>query len=175
VSRLSIRMLIVAVVVLAGIYACAAVAYAQTTRTYTLTQTTSVSFTNTFTNTITSQTVIYTTTTETQNSTLAGTATIIQPSLTTLTSTYTVLTSGILTETVSAILTQVPTEATQLLGNIWGESLAAALFLAAVASLVAPKLHSRRPKGLVCRSCGTRNPPFAMSFCVKCGQPLHEK
>jgi ribosomal protein L40E len=169
------RLLVMGIVILAIIYASSSVASAQTTRTNTLTQVTNISLTSTLLGTITSPVVVYTTTTQTMNSTIEGTQTVMQPSLMTVTSTYTTVISGTLTETVSAILTQVSTETTQLLGNIWGESLTLIVFVAAIASYLAPKLHSRRPRGKVCSKCGNRNPPFARDFCVQCGQPLNNK
>ena len=169
------RLLVVGVVILAAIYASSSVASAQTTHTNTFTQVTNISLTSTLLSNVTSPAIVYTTTTQTLNSTIEGTQTVVQPSLTTVTSTYTTVISGAMTETVSAILTQVSTETTQLLGNVWGESLALILFVAAIASYLVPKTHSRRPKGMVCTSCGNRNPPFARAFCVKCGQPLKDK
>jgi ribosomal protein L40E len=167
--------LFVSVVILAAIYASSPVASAQTTRTNTLTQVTNISLTNTILSTITTSVVVYTTTTQTTNSTIEGTQTLMQLSITTVTSTYTMITSGTSTETVSAIITQVSTETTQLLGNIWGESLALILFVSAVASYIHPSLRSRRPRGAVCSRCSNRNPPFAKAFCVKCGQRLNNK
>jgi hypothetical protein len=117
---------------------------------------------------------VYTTTTEIMNSTVVGTQTVWQPSLTTGTSTYTTIVSGTVTETITAIVTQVATETIQLLGNALGESLAVILLAAAVTSYVVPKL-SRPPRGVVCGNCGHRNPPFARAFCVKCGHSLKER
>ena len=168
-------LLVMAFLVFAGISSSLSVGIAQTTRTNTLSQLTNFSFTNTILTTITSQIVTYTTTTQTSNSTLQGTQTVVQPSLTTATSTYATLVSGTVTETVSVIVTSISTETTQLLANIWGVSLALVLLVGACVSFLVPKAHSRRPKGVVCSSCGNRNPPFVRGFCVKCGHPLGEE
>jgi ribosomal protein L40E len=164
--------LIIAVVILVGIYASISTATGQSTYTSTLTQVTNVYSTNTILATITSPAVVYTTTTETLNSTVVGTQTVWQTSLTTGTLTYTAIAS--VTETITAIITQVSTETTQLLANIWGESLGFILLAAAVASYVVPKLQTRPPRGVVCSRCGNQNPPFARAFCVKCGHSLKE-
>jgi hypothetical protein len=166
------RTLLVTVVILAGLIAPLSVATAQTTYTNTLTQTTSVYSTNTILTTITSPVLVSTTTTETMNSTIQGTQTVFQSSVTTSTSTYTIAVGGTVTQTTTMTLTQVSTETMQLLGNFWGASLALVLFAVALASFIVPALHPIRPKGVVCSNCGTRNPPFAKAFCVKCGHSL---
>jgi ribosomal protein L40E len=167
--------LFIAVVILVGIYAFISVATAQSTYTSTLTQVTNVYSTNIILTTLTSPTIVYTTATKIWNSTIVGTRTVWQPSLITGTSTYTTIVSATVTEAITAIVTQVVTETTQLLGNIWGESIALILLAAALASYVVPKLHSRPPTGVVCSKCGNRNPPFARTYCVKCGHSLKDK
>jgi len=87
--------------------------------------------------------------------------------------TMTSLVGGTVTATNIVTLTSVSTETTQILGNIWGESLAVFLFAVAIASYLIPKGRSKRPQGIVCRKCGNLNPPFAAHRCVKCGQPLN--
>jgi hypothetical protein len=94
--------------------------------------------------------------------------------LTTVTSTEISIVGGTLTTTISSIITQVSTQTTQLLGTIWGESLALVLLAGAVTGFVVPKLHSSPRKGVVCSKCGNRNPAFARGFCVKCGNSLKE-
>ena len=167
--------IVVALLILGALCGSSSVVIAQTTHTNTLTQTTSISTTNTLLTTITSPFITYTTTTETMNTTIVGTATVSQPFLTTVTSNYEATVSSTVTETISVILTQVSTQTTQLLGNIWGESLALALVVGALASFVVARLSTRRPRGIVCGKCGTRNPPFARAYCVKCGESLKEK
>jgi len=167
--------LTITLLIFAVVYASLSVASAQTVHTSTLTQITNISLTNTILSTTTSQIVGYTTTTETLNSTISATQTQMQLSQTTATITYTTTVTGSVTQTVSAIVTEVSTETTQLLGNLWGESLAVVLVLGACMSLLVPRARSRRPRGLVCSKCGTRNPPFAKAFCVKCGQSLRKK
>jgi ribosomal protein L40E len=49
------------------------------------------------------------------------------------------------------------------------------MIIAAAASYAVPKLHTRRPRAIVCKNCGNHNPPFATAFCVKCGHPLKQK
>jgi ribosomal protein L40E len=116
----------------------------------------------------------YSTTTGTLNSTVTGTQTKGQLSLTTLTSTYTTILSGTQIAAVTMTLTQISTQTMQILGNVWGEALALVAFVGAVVSYLIPKVSSRRPKGIVCKKCGYLNPPFARAHCVKCGNPLKE-
>jgi ribosomal protein L40E len=92
--------------------------------------------------------------------------------LTTVTSTLTSAVGGTVTATSTVTVTSVSTQTTQILGNIWGVSLAVVLFAGATASYLIPKAGSKRPKGIVCRSCDTLNPPFARAWCVKCGASL---
>jgi ribosomal protein L40E len=124
--------------------------------------------------TLTSPTTEYTTTVETMNSTIQGTQTQFVPSVTTVTSTVTSAVGGIVTATSTTTLTTVSTQTTQMLGNIWGESLALVLLVGAIASFIIPKACSKPPKGIVCRNCGALNPPFTKTFCVKCGHSLKE-
>ena len=167
--------LVMAFILTAGAFACLSSASAQTISTSTVTQVTSVSLTSTLLSTVTGQVVVYTTTTGTLSSTVQATETLIQPSTITVTSTYTAAVSGTTTETVSVTLTQVSTEATQILGNVWGEALAAILLLSAALSFLIPKRHTTPPKSFICRNCGTPNPPYARAYCVKCGQRLGER
>ena len=168
-------MLVIAALILIGIYSSVSIASAQTSHTNTTTEVTSIYSTNTILTTITSPTITYTTTTETVNSTVGQTQTVTQSILTTITSTYNTVVGGTVTTTIMSVATQVSTTTTQFLGNALGESLALILLAAAVASFVGPKLLSRPPRGRVCSNCGTRNPPFAKGFCVKCGHSLKEK
>lgn len=94
--------------------------------------------------------------------------------MTTVTSTATYVVGGTVTATSSITMTTVSTQSTQMLGNIWGESLAFVLVVGAILSFIVPKVHSKPPKGIVCRKCGNLNPPFARTFCVKCGQSLKD-
>jgi carbohydrate-binding DOMON domain-containing protein len=158
-----------------GFYSSVTVSVAQSTQTSTVTQLTSVYSTNTITTTLTSPTIFYKTTTETLNSTVQGTQVVTQTSLTTITSSYTTMVNGTLTQTITSVITEASTQTTQLLGNVWGESLAIVLVVAAGLSFAVRRLRLTRPRGLVCSECGYRNPPFATSFCVKCGHSLKEK
>jgi ribosomal protein L40E len=155
-----------------AVYSSITVTTAQTTHTSTLTQTAVVYSTSVQQTTLTSPTTVYTTTVETLNSTIQGTQTQIVPSVTTLTSTITSAVGGMVTATNTITLTTVSTQTTQMLGNIWGESLALVVLVGAIASFIVPKARPRTPKGVVCRNCGTVNPPFAATFCVKCGHSL---
>ena len=168
------RIAVIVALFFIAVYSPITLAAAQTTRTNTLTQTTSVYSTNVEATTVTSPTTAYTTTTQTMNSTIQGTLTQIVPSLTTVTTTFTSALGGAVTATSTIILTTVLTQTTQILGSIWGMSFAAVVFVGAIASYLIPKAASRRPKGVVCRSCGALNPPFAKAFCVKCGHQLKE-
>jgi len=167
-------MIVLAVLVLVAVYSPISLATAQTTYTSTVAQTTSVYSTNIQQITVTSPTFIYTTTTETMNSTIEGTQTKAMSSLTTITSTYTTYVGGTLIVTNIITLTTVLTETTQILGSIWGESMVLVVLAGAIASYLVPKAHSRRPRGIVCSNCGNLNPPFARTFCGKCGNSLRE-
>ncbi|HYB83697.1 MAG TPA: hypothetical protein VED86_00075 [archaeon] len=147
---------------------------AQVTHTGTVTETTNVYSTTTQETSVTTPTTAYTTTTETINSTIRGTQTRLLPSVTLVNSTVTYTVGGILTSTSSITLTTVSTQTTEIIGNIWGESLAAVVFVGAIASYLIRKVGPRRPKGIVCRNCGNLNPPFGRAFCVKCGHTLEE-
>ena len=153
-------------------YSQPTVSMAQTTSISSLTQLTTLFSTNTVLTTTTMPVVAYTTATEIVNKTVQGTQTVTQTSVTSVTSSYTTIISGTLTQTVTYSVTTVSTQTTSLLGNVWGVSLALVLLLGAVSSFIVPRLFSVRPRGLVCSHCGYRNPPFARSFCSKCGHSL---
>ena len=157
-----------------AVCAPASLTSAQLTHTSTVTQTTSLYTTSTQLTTITNPSIIYTTTSEIVNSTISGTQTKFVPTLTTVLLNYTYALSGTVTTTSTVALTEVSTQATQILGNVWGVSLALVAFVGAIASYLILKVGARRPKGLVCGNCGTRNPPFARTHCVKCGHLLEE-
>jgi len=167
------RLTVIAALLLVSLYSPLTLVTAQTTHTSTVTQLTTAYSTNIQATTVTSPTTGYTTVTEITNSTLHGTQTQFVPSWTTATMTLTSLVGGAVTATNIVTLTSVSTATTQILGNIWGESLAVLLFAAAIASYLIPKGRSKRPRGIVCRKCGNLNPPFAAHRCVKCGQPLN--
>ena len=95
-------MLIMAALLLVGVYSSISVAMAQTTHTNTTTQVTSVYSTNTVLTTITSPIITSTTTTETLNSTVGETQTVTQSTLTTITSTYNTVVGGTVTATSTA-------------------------------------------------------------------------
>ncbi len=155
-----------------GFYSSIHFSTAQSTYLSSSTQVVTAFSTNTILTTISNPAVNYSTTTQTLNSTIYGTQTLTQISVTTLTGSYTTTLNGTLTQTITSAVTQVSTQTISLLGNIWGESLAVVLLLGAIASFIIPRVHSPTPRGLICRECGFRNPPFARSFCAKCGHPL---
>jgi len=158
-----------------GVYSSVSLSMAQSTYTSISTELTTVFLSTTVLTTITSPATVFTTTTETLNSTVQGTQTLTQTSVTDVTSSYTTILSGTLTEFITSTTTEVSTQTTILLGNIWGESIALVLLLCAIASFIVPKMGSVRPSGSTCSECGYRNPPFAKSFCVKCGHSLEQK
>jgi len=158
-----------------GLYSSVSLSMAQSTYTSSSTELTTVFLSTTVLTTITNPTTVSTTTTETLNSTVQGTQTLTQTSVTTITSSYTTVLSGTLTEFITSTTTEVSTRTTILLGNIWGESIALVLLLFAIASFIVPRVGSVRPSGSTCSECGFRNPPFAKSFCVKCGHSLKQK
>jgi len=166
--------IVLVVLILVAVYSPISLATAQTTHTSTVAQTTSIYSTNMQQITVTSPTVIYTTTTATMNSTIEGTQTKAMPFLTTTTSAYTTYVGGTVTAISIITLTTVSTQTTQIFGSIWGESLVLVVLAGAIASYIVSKAHSRRPRGIVCSDCGNLNPPFAGTFCVKCGHSLKE-
>jgi ribosomal protein L40E len=156
-------------------YSPLTVSMAQLTSISSMTQATTVLSTNTILTTMTMPAMVYTTSTEIVNKTVQETQTVGQTSVTSVTSSYTMTISGTVTQTITYSVTTVSTQTTSLLGNIWGVSLALVLLLGAVASFIVPRLFSVRPRGLVCSECGYRNPPFARSFCGKCGHSLRRE
>jgi hypothetical protein len=160
---------------LVGLYSPIGISVAQSVHTSVVTQATTVYSTGTLTSTLTSPAIVYTTTTATLNSTVSGTQVVTQTSGTMITVTYTTLLSRTVTQTVTSVVSQASTQTTQLLGNIGGELLALVLVVAASTAVIVPRVRSPRPKGLTCKQCGYRNPPFVTSFCVKCGHSLKQK
>jgi len=158
-----------------GMFSSVSLSMAQSTYTSSSTEVTTVFLSTTILTTITSPALVSTTTTETLSSTVQGTQTITQTSVTEVTSSYTTILSGTLTEFITSTTTEVSTQTTVLLGNIWVKSLALVLLLCAIASFIVPRVVSVRPSGSICGECGYRNPPFAKSFCVKCGHSLEQK
>jgi ribosomal protein L40E len=167
--------LVVALLALAALYGSVSVALGQSIRTVTTTQIISTTSTNAVTVMTTSPAIVYTTVTESLNSTVSGTLTTTLAYLTTVTTTIASAVNSTVTETTTYTLTSVSTVMMQILGNTWGEWLTLIVVIVAVASLVVPKVRARRPSGVVCGNCGTRNPPFAKAHCVKCGEPLKKK
>jgi ribosomal protein L40E len=126
-----------------------------TTATLTTTAFTNVTNTQTVT-TSTAQTTMHTTetTTETSTSYTMVLSTTISTAVTTLTSSVQV------TQTIT------------ILANPVAEAAITLLVLAAVATLLVPRIRARRLTSKVCPQCGYGNPPYAHSFCIKCGNPL---
>ena len=158
-----------------GMYSSVNLSMAQSTYTSSTTELTTVFLPTTVLTTITSPAILSTTTTETLSSTVQGTQTLTQTSVTAVTSSYTTILSGTLTEFITSTTSEVSTQTTVLLGNIWGESITLVLLLCAIASFIVPRVISDTPSGSTCSECGYRNPPFAKSFCVKCGHSLKQK
>jgi len=50
-----------------------------------------------------------------------------------------------------------------------------AFFVAALAIIFARRSRATRPSARACPHCGFTNPPYARSFCVKCGSPLEAR
>jgi len=87
--------------------------------------------------------------------------------------TYTnVLTTSTLTELTTLISSASVTQTIAIFANPVGEAVTAFLAVAAVATILVPRIRSRRFTGKVCPQCGYSNPPYAHSFCIKCGSPL---
>lgn len=128
-----------------------------TLSTVTLTSTSFANVTNTqIVTTSAAQTTIRTTETATETST-----------------TYTnVLTTSTLTELTTLISSAQVTQTIDVFSNPVGEVATVFLALAALATILVPRIRSRRFTGKVCPQCGYSNPPYAHSFCIKCGNPL---
>jgi len=75
-------------------------------------------------------------------------------------------------ETTTSIMTTTLVAPTQMLGNQLGELLVGLAGVAAIASILVPKILAATRRGLVCKKCGYRNPPFVRSFCTGCGEAL---
>jgi ribosomal protein L40E len=125
--------------------------------TVTLTSTSLANVTNTqIVTASTAQTTIRTTETATETST-----------------TYTnVLATSTLTEVTTLISSASVTQTIAIFANPVGEVATAFLALAALAMILVPRIRSRRFISKVCPQCGYSNPPYAHSFCTKCGNPL---
>jgi ribosomal protein L40E len=145
--------------------------------------------------TLTSFTTVYNTTTLTQTTYLTSTSVILVGSTTTVSkkfttsvtaftnTTNTVLTTQTTTETSTTytttvlsrtISTTMSTTSTNTITIVdWSvEVLIASLALAFLAILLVPRVRTRRLTGKVCPQCGYSNPPYARSFCIRCGSPL---
>jgi ribosomal protein L40E len=87
--------------------------------------------------------------------------------------TYThVLSTTTLTETTTWTSSAQVTQTITILANPFAEAATALLVLAAVATLLVPRIRARRLTSKVCPQCGYNNPPYAHSFCIKCGNSL---
>jgi len=157
--------MLTAVTILLACFASLATVGAQVAQTLTSTTMATLNVTTTSTQ--------YSFTTSTTLSTLTyGTQTAITYSTNTIQTTST--TTTLLTETPTPptlTVTTTSTQSIQLLDNAFGELLVIACVAAAV-MIAAPKLPMSMRRGIVCGKCGYQNPPFARSYCTKCGQAL---
>ena len=96
------------------------------------------------------------------------TATVYSTTTTTINSATTVYTGKTTTSTMATTLIA----PTQILGNQLGELLVGLAVVAAMASVLVPKMLAATKRDLVCKKCGYRNPPFVRSFCTGCGEAL---
>jgi len=135
--------------------------------------TTTVTKTQALTTTLTLTSTAFTNVTNTQTVTTSAAQTTIRTTETaTETSTsYThVLSTSTLTELTT--FTSSVTQTITIFANPVAEAAIALLVLAALATLLVPRIRARRFTSKVCPRCGYGNPPYAQSFCVKCGNPL---
>jgi len=148
---------------------------AQSTATVTVTSTSVLTSMNTTTTTSSTLLTQYTSTTSsalssrviqgatvtqylTQTSVIGNT---VENSMTTITST-------------TPIIVRTETENTTILASAWGIVFVAALALVSTGSIVVSRILAYRNRGKVleCEKCGFSNPPFARSYCIRCGNAL---
>jgi hypothetical protein len=87
----------------------------------------------------------------------------VENSMTTITST-------------TSTMVKTETENATILASTWGGIFVAALALLSAFSIVVPRIltYLERGHSVRCEKCGFSNPPFARSFCIKCGSALSE-
>jgi len=78
-----------------------------------------------------------------------------------------------MTPTTSTVVNTVTENAT-ILANTWGEIFVAALVVVSAFSVALPRIlaYIGRGRPWICGKCGFSNPPFARSFCIRCGSAL---
>ena len=99
------------------------------------------------------------------------TATVYSTTTTTISS----ATTAFAAQTTVSTMTRTSIASLQILGNQLGELLVGLSVVAAIASILVPKILAATRSGLVCKKCGYRNPPFVRSFCTGCGEALRSK
>lgn len=117
----------------------------------------------------------FTNVTNTQTVTASAAQTTMRTTETTTetSTTYTnVLSTSTLTELTTLTSSAQVTQTITIFASPVGEMATAFLVLAAVAMILVPRIRARRFTSKVCPQCGYSNPPYARSFCIKCGNPL---
>ena len=143
------------------------------TKTQTLTTTQKSVITTLSTATLTSIALINITNTRNVTITAAQTTMHTTETATITSTTYThVLFTTTLTELTTWISSAQVTQTITILANPVAEAATALLVVAAVVALLVPRIRARRLISKVCPQCGYGNPPYAHSFCIKCGNPL---
>jgi ribosomal protein L40E len=128
------------------------------------TLTTATLTTTAFTNVTNTQTV----TTSAAQTTMRTTETATETS-----TSYTMVLSTTISTAVTTLTSSVQvTQTITILANPVGEVATGFLILTALATLLVPRIRARRLTSKVCPQCGYSNPPYAHSFCIKCGNPL---
>lgn len=158
-------------VALLSLGAVSAVQVTQLTSTPTFTFSTTTSLLTTTPITVTTTSTQYSNVTNIFRSTSTEgtqTATVYSTTTTTINSGTTAYTE----KTTTSIMTTTLIAPTQILGNQLGEFLVGLVGVAAIASILVPKMLATTRRGLVCKKCGYRNPPFVRFFCTGCGAAL---
>jgi hypothetical protein len=92
-----------------------------------------------------------------------------------VTSTITTINLATTAIPIASTTTTTQTALIEVLGNTWGELLAAVAAVAAVSTVLVlgfSKILAVSRRGWVCGECGYRNPPFNKSYCSACGKTL---
>jgi hypothetical protein len=141
--------------------------------------TSTLTFTVSTTTSLLSSTAMTVTTTSTQYANITNiftsTSTEGTQTVTVYSTTPTTINSAITTyaeKPTTSTITTTLIAPTQILGNALGELLVGLAGVAAIAILVVPKILAAPRRGMVCKKCGYRNPPFVRSFCIGCGEAL---
>jgi ribosomal protein L40E len=143
------------------------------TQTQVLTTTQKSVITTISTATLTSTAFTNVTNTQTVTTSAAQTTMRTTETATETSTSYTMVLSTTISTAVTTLTSSVQvTQTITILANPVGEVATSFLILTALATLLVPRIRARRLTSKVCPQCGYSNPPYAHSFCIKCGNPL---